>query len=97
MTDTPVAGAPGNPAGAALLAADGLGLERGGRLLFEELSFQVTSGQLMQVAGANGAGKTSLIRILAGLSRYGFEGRVSRHGRQLYLGHQPGVKGMRGT
>lgn len=48
----------------------------------------------MQIEGANGAGKTSLMRILAGLSRYGFEGSVARHAPLLYLGHQPGVKGM---
>ncbi len=48
----------------------------------------------MQVEGANGAGKTSLLRILAGLSRYGFEGRVTRHAPMLFLGHQPAVKAM---
>ncbi|KZX60265.1 heme ABC transporter ATP-binding protein CcmA [Halioglobus sp. HI00S01] len=77
-----------------MLAADNLSLERGGRQLFEGLSFAIQAGQLVQVAGANGAGKTSLLRILAGLSRYGYLGRVERSAPLLYLGHQSGVKGM---
>lgn len=77
-----------------LLAAHQLGLERGGRQLFRDLSFSVEPGQLLQVEGANGAGKTSLMRILAGLSRYGFEGKVERHAALMYLGHKSAVKGL---
>ncbi len=77
-----------------LLEADGLGLERGGRQLFSGLRLTLGAGQLVQIEGANGAGKTSLLRILAGLSRYGFEGRVSRHAPLLYLGHQGAVKAL---
>lgn len=83
-------GASGQP----LLAAQSLGLERGGRELFRDLSFDVCAGQLWQIEGANGAGKTSLLRILCGLSRYGFEGRVRRHVPQLYLGHHSAVKAL---
>ncbi|QFU76090.1 cytochrome c biogenesis heme-transporting ATPase CcmA [Halioglobus maricola] len=79
---------------APLLTAESLSLERGGRQLFRDLSFVIEAGQLVQIEGANGAGKTSLLRILAGLSRYGFEGEVTRHAPMLYLGHQSGVKGM---
>lgn len=71
-----------------------LSLERGGRILFSDLSFSIGSSQLVQIEGANGAGKTSLLRILSGLSRYGFQGEVQRHVPLLYLGHQPGVKAM---
>ena len=78
--------------GPTLITVESLSLERGGRQLFEDLSFDVRAGQLIQIEGANGAGKTSLMRILAGLSRYGFEGRVTRHAPLLFLGHQPGVK-----
>lgn len=77
-----------------LLAVHDLCLERGGRELFRELSFAIKRGQLVQIDGANGAGKTSLLRILAGLSRYGFSGRVERHSPLLYLGHQPAVKAL---
>lgn len=80
--------------GEPLLAIERLSLERGGRQLFEGLSFEVHPGQLIQVQGANGAGKTSLLRILAGLSRYGFEGAVKRTGELLYLGHHSAVKGL---
>ena len=77
-----------------LLEARDLTLQRGGRQLFSELSFDVYPGHLLQIEGANGAGKTSLIRILAGLARYGFEGQVQRRANHLYLGHQAGVKAL---
>jgi heme exporter protein A len=76
------------------LSVQALALERGGRLLFSELSFDIEPGQLVQLEGANGAGKTSLLRILAGLSRYGFEGSVDRRCPLLFLGHSPAVKGL---
>jgi len=77
-----------------LLCAEGLGLERGGRLLFQNLGVRIAAGELVQIEGANGAGKTSLLRILAGLSRHGFEGRVTARAPLLYIGHQSGVKGL---
>jgi len=58
------------------------------------LSFEVARGQLVQIEGANGAGKTSLLRILAGLSRYGYEGDVECATAPLYLGHKSAVKSM---
>jgi heme exporter protein A len=81
-------------AGTPLLAAQALSLVRGGRELFRELSFEVHAGQLWQIEGANGAGKTSLMRILCGLSRYGFEGAVVCPVQPLYLGHQSAVKAL---
>lgn len=77
-----------------LLVARSLSLLRGGRELFNDLSFAVQPGQLWQVDGPNGAGKTSLIRILCGLSRYGYEGTVERHVPLLYLGHHAAVKAL---
>lgn len=46
-----------------------LAAERGERRLFEHLDFTLSPGQLLQVSGRNGSGKTSLLRILSGLSR----------------------------
>ncbi len=89
----------------ALLSAQDLSLSRGGRQLFTGLSFDLLPGQIIQVAGENGAGKTSLLRVLAGLARYSYEGRLFSRGRALpgdgtyredclYLGHQAAVKGL---
>jgi heme exporter protein A len=49
------------------LAASNLACRRGERLLFAGLSFALEGGQALQLAGSNGIGKSSLIRILAGL------------------------------
>jgi heme exporter protein A len=48
------------------LTAEKLACARGERKLFEQLSFRVTAGQALAVEGANGAGKTSLLRVIAG-------------------------------
>lgn len=50
-----------------MLEAVGLDCERSGRTLFRGLSFTVGPGELLRVAGPNGSGKTSLVRILCGL------------------------------
>lgn len=51
-----------------VLTADKLHCERDDRLLFESLSFQVSSGDILHVKGPNGSGKTTLLRRLVGLS-----------------------------
>ena len=69
-------------------------LSRGGRELFANLSFDFRVGDLVQIEGVNGAGKTSLLRILAGLSQYGFKGSIACNVPCLYLGHNSAVKRM---
>ena len=51
------------------LAVSNLKCVRGERPLFDGLGFRLDSGQLLHLRGANGAGKTSLLRLLCGLSR----------------------------
>ena len=53
----------------ARLSATDLACRRGERLLFRGLSFALAAGEALQVIGPNGTGKSSLIRILAGLLR----------------------------
>ncbi|MEO1573776.1 MAG: cytochrome c biogenesis heme-transporting ATPase CcmA, partial [Pseudomonadota bacterium] len=50
------------------LTATDLELWRGDRCLFTGLNLSVRAGELLQVTGANGSGKTSLLRVLTGLS-----------------------------
>ena len=63
----------------ARLAATDLACRRGERLLFRRLSFALGPGEALQVIGPNGTGKSSLLRILAGLLR-AYAGAVERAG-----------------
>jgi heme exporter protein A len=86
-----------------MLEAINLGCIRGTRRLFTGLNFSVNPGESIELRGANGSGKTSLLRILAGLAAPA-EGDVRWDGRNIrtlgeeysgtvaYLAHQNGVK-----
>lgn len=68
-----------------------VGQSRGGRPLFDELDLALHPGQLLWVQGANGSGKTSLLRLICGLARPR-AGRVHVEHELLYIGHKPGLK-----
>lgn len=51
------------------LVAKGLGGERGGEILFSELNFTIQAGEALLITGPNGVGKSTLLRIAAGLLR----------------------------
>ena len=78
------------PMGTCRLSAADLACRRGDRLLFARLSFALESGAALQLAGSNGIGKSSLIRILAGLLSP-FAGTVSREGAMALLDERPAL------
>lgn len=59
---------PVGEAAGARLRAEALACRRGGRVVFASLSFDLRPGQVLELRGANGSGKTSLLRLLAGLT-----------------------------
>jgi heme exporter protein A len=80
------------------LAAKGISCQRGGRLLFEGLSFALEPGESLLVSGPNGAGKTSLLRLIAGLLPLR-GGRIEAGDASVpllelchYVGHLNGIK-----
>ena len=72
------------------IAANTLACRRGDRLLFRGLSFALSSGQALQLVGANGIGKSSLIRILAGLAP-AYAGTVERAGTVGLVDERPAL------
>ncbi len=87
------------------LEAVALTCERDWRLLFERLDLQITKGEMLQIAGPNGSGKTSLLRLIAGLMQP-TAGKVLINGSDLedqrgelarsllWIGHAAGIKGL---
>jgi heme exporter protein A len=86
-----------------VLSAEGLECIRNDLVLFHDLSVTVSSGEVLQVKGPNGCGKTSLLRILCGLAQPN-EGAVYWNDRDIrdyngeyvqhvsYVGHHNGIK-----
>jgi heme exporter protein A len=76
-----------------MLQVRNAGCERDGRLLFEDLSFSLAPGELLQIVGGNGSGKSTLIRVLLGLYT-DCQGDInwSVEEAPLYLGHRLGIK-----
>ena len=86
-----------------MLEANTLGCVRGGRELFQNLSFSLAAGELLEVTGSNGSGKTSLLRMLCGLlpptsGEILWQGsnisslKEEYLGKLAYLGHANGIK-----
>lgn len=84
-----------------MLKVSGLACSRGERRLFADVSFALAAGEWLHVQGDNGAGKTSLLRLLVGLSpadagEITWRGVVvpspDFHRELIYLGHHAAVK-----
>ena len=88
-----------------MLEAVQLACLKGDRLLFRDLALRLASGEMLRVAGPNGFGKTSLLRILCGLTMpehgevrwlgklIGAEREVF-HRALLYVGHAPALNDL---
>ena len=81
------------------LEVESLTCIRGGRFVFRDVSLHANAGTALAIEGANGAGKTSLLRMLAGLLapasgtiRFGAADAEERGKFVGWLGHQDGVK-----
>jgi heme exporter protein A len=72
------------------LAATDLACRRGDRLLFAGLNFALQPGEALQVIGANGCGKSSLLRIVAGLLP-AFNGAVTSEGSVGLVDERPAL------
>ncbi|MEY2567353.1 MAG: hypothetical protein QOE35_1882 [Actinomycetota bacterium] len=75
-----------------MLQAKDLRVEVGGRVVVEDASFTVRAGDKVGLVGRNGAGKTSMLRVLAG-ARPPADGRVLRQGDLGFLPQDPRVDG----
>lgn len=86
-----------------VLSVSNLACARGERELFRDMNFQVRAGEILLVQGGNGRGKTSLLRLLTGLStplageiRWRGEpiqrSRERYHSEMAYIGHVNGIK-----
>ena len=86
-----------------MITVAGLTLSRGERVLFRELSLSLAVGEAVALTGANGAGKTSLLRAIAGFIRpdsgsiaFGDADPAEARRRHIHwLGHLDGLKGAR--
>ena len=82
------------------LSGRGIRCVRGGREVFSALDFEASSGEALAVTGPNGSGKTSLLRLIAGLLTMtagsidldGGEAEVSLPEQTHYLGHRDALK-----
>jgi heme exporter protein A len=82
------------------LSGRGVGCVRGGREVLSGLDFEVSAGEALAVTGPNGSGKTSLLRILAGLLAQaggsieleGGEAELTLAEQAHYLGHRDAIK-----
>jgi heme exporter protein A len=83
-----------------MITASALTVSRGERILFRDLSLSLASGEAIALTGANGAGKTSLLRTLAGFIRpdagtivfADLEPAMARARHIHWLGHLDGLK-----
>ncbi|TVQ30831.1 MAG: heme ABC exporter ATP-binding protein CcmA [Wenzhouxiangella sp.] len=75
-----------------LLQARAVSFRRQGDRIFTPLDVDLVAGQAIVVLGPNGCGKTTLLRLLAGILEPA-EGQVQRHAATAFLGHASALKG----
>ncbi|MDG6895705.1 cytochrome c biogenesis heme-transporting ATPase CcmA [Volucribacter amazonae] len=91
------------PKSIAQLALDNICCQRGDKILFRQFNLLLQGGNFVQIEGHNGIGKTSLLRVIAGLARPKtgkvrwnnqdiWQHREIFYANLLYIGHQAGIK-----
>ena len=76
-----------------MLQVSNLSVARGGMTLLCGVGFSLSAGQILVLRGANGLGKTSLLRCIAGLQDP-VEGQITAPETVAYSGHADGLKGQ---
>ena len=76
-----------------MLQVSNLSVARGGMTLLRGVDFSLSAGQILVLRGANGLGKTSLLRCIAGLQDP-VEGQITAPETVAYSGHADGLKGQ---
>ena len=81
----------------AIISLDNIGLIKQEKRILDNVSMQISSGQKINIYGGNGVGKTSLLKIISGITSYysgtmQIKNSVNMYEDLFYIGHKYGLK-----